>query len=59
MAPVWTPTGNQRAASVQMDESFPKIQQKSKKIQYLDSIVLREMTRKERVEDICTDTPVH
>lgn len=48
MAPVWIPTGNQRAASVEMNESFPKIQQKSKKIKNLDGIVLRETTRKEK-----------
>lgn len=48
MAPVWIPTGNQRAASVEMDESFPKIQQRSKKIKNLDGIVLRETTRKEK-----------
>lgn len=40
MAPVWIPTGNQRAASVEMDESFPKTWQKSKKIQNLDSYYL-------------------
>ena len=43
MAPVWISTGTQMAASVKNDESFSKIQQKSKKIQNIDSIVLWEM----------------
>lgn len=49
MSPVWIPTGNPRAASVEMDESFPKIQQKSKKIKILMVLSCGKQLEKKRV----------